>query len=70
MALFKILRGNYGASGAGLAAQPFHDGYAYFTPDTGCFYIDVQSDTELPYYHDVGTENGKTVYRVELESKV
>lgn len=37
MALFKILRGN----SSNLEAQTFHDGYAYFTPDTGKFYIDA-----------------------------
>lgn len=66
MALFKILRG----SSTSLSSQPYHDGYAYFTPDTGCFYIDVQLDTEPAYFAGSGTENGKTVYRIELESEV
>ena len=38
MALFKILRGNR----ADLDNQEFHDGYAYFTPDTGEFFIDYK----------------------------
>ena len=65
MALFKVLRGN----SASLMDQPLHDGYAYFTPDDGRFYIDVQLDTPpyLSYMH--GTVDGKTVYRIEIESK-
>ena len=65
MALFKILRGQ----SADLDNQPFHDGYAYFTPDDGRFYIDVQSDIEPDYYYSNGKENGKDVYRIEIESK-
>ena len=65
MALFKVLRG----SSTALANQPFHDGYAYFTPDDGRFYIDVQLDTAPDYYFDNGIEGGKNVYRIEIESK-
>lgn len=36
MALFKILRG----SSASLADKPIVDGYCYYTPDNGLFYID------------------------------
>lgn len=38
MALFKILRGN--SSRISTSITPFHEGYAYFTPDDGKFYID------------------------------
>lgn len=65
MALFKILRGK----STDLDNQPFHDGYAYFTPDDGRFYIDVQLDTVPGYYISRGTENGKNIYRIEIESK-
>lgn len=43
MSLFKILRGS--SSRIGLSATPFHDGYAYFTPDDGGFYIDAEDDS-------------------------
>lgn len=38
MALFKILKGD--SSRIDTSITPFHDGYAYFTPDDGKFYID------------------------------
>lgn len=71
MALFKILRGSASAidvdNNTG-TKPPFVDGYAYFTPDDGRFYIDVQLDEEPPYYYDSRTINGKTIYRIEVES--
>lgn len=39
MALFKILKGD--SSRIDMSVTPFHDGYAYFTPDDGGFYIDT-----------------------------
>ena len=42
MALFKILRGD--SSRISVETTPFHDGYAYFTPDDGGFYIDSEQD--------------------------
>lgn len=39
MALFKILRGE--SSRISTEITPFHDGYAYLTPDDGGFYIDA-----------------------------
>lgn len=39
MALFKILRGS--SANIDTTTTPFHDGYAYFTPDDGGFYIDA-----------------------------
>lgn len=39
MALFKILRGE--SSRISTDITPFHDGYAYLTPDDGGFYIDA-----------------------------
>ena len=66
MALFKILRG----ASTDLSSQDLHDGYAYFTPDDGRFYIDVALDNP-PLYMDMvkksGTVNGETVYRIEVE---
>lgn len=38
MALFKILQGD--SSRISTTTTPFHEGYAYFTPDDGKFYID------------------------------
>lgn len=39
MALFKILQGE--SSRISTDITPFHEGYAYFTPDDGGFYIDA-----------------------------
>lgn len=39
MSLFKILRGD--SSRIDTNTTPFHDGYAYFTPDDGGLYIDA-----------------------------
>jgi len=44
MALFKILKGN--SSRISVDITPFHDGYAYFTPDDGGFYIDTEVNGE------------------------
>ncbi len=41
MGLFKILRGD--SSRISTSVTPFHDGYAYLTPDDGGFYIDAIS---------------------------
>lgn len=48
MALFKILKGdsqNLGAAGNSTATT--REGYAYFTPDDGKFYIDI-TDGDTP----------------------
>lgn len=42
MALFKILKGD--SSRIDTSTTPFHDGYAYFTPDDGGFYIDSEDN--------------------------
>lgn len=44
MALFKILKGD--SSRITTDVTPFHDGYAYFTPDDGGFYIDSEDNGE------------------------
>ena len=44
MALFKILKGD--SSRTSTDVTPFHDGYAYFTPDDGGFYIDSEDNGE------------------------
>ena len=58
MALFKILRGDSDS----LSSVPLTDGYAYFTPDNGRFYIDAAL-SEIPD-HCVASSNG--VYRIEI----
>lgn len=42
MALFKILKGD--SSRISTDVTPFHNGWAYFTPDNGGFYIDTEDD--------------------------
>lgn len=44
MVLFKILKGD--SSRISTDVTPFHDGYAYFTPDDGGFYIDSEDNGE------------------------
>ena len=56
MALFKILRG----SSEGLKNLKATEGYAYFTPDDGKFYIDIDS-TDTPEEVIVGNNNEETV---------
>lgn len=43
MSLFKIFRGK----AERLSQQPLTDGYAYFTPDDGGFYIDANDGQQL-----------------------
>ena len=70
MALFKVLRGTAATIAPdSVTKPPFNDGYAYFTPDDGRFYIDVQLDKAPTYYYDSGVVNGKTIYRIEIESQ-
>ena len=66
MALFKVLRGNM----ADLANQPLHDGYAYFTPDEGRFFIDVELNSAPYLSHASAVVDGKTIYRIEIEAKI
>lgn len=56
MALFKILKG----SSEGLKKLKATEGYAYFTPDNGKFYIDISS-TNTPQEVIVGNNNEETV---------
>lgn len=58
MALFKILRG----TSTSLSTVPLTDGFAYFTPDDGRFYIDAALSTAPAHY--ISQNNG--VYRIEL----
>lgn len=44
MSLFKILKGD--SSRISTDVTPFHDGWAYFTPDDGGFYIDSEDNGE------------------------
>ena len=48
MALFKIMRGDSSRISTDVTA--FHDGYAYFTPDDGGFYIDAEYNGEQKRY--------------------
>lgn len=70
MALFKILRGN----SADLTTVPLNDGYAYFTPDNGRFYIDVDfthildnnNQPAVPAHYVTVDSNNAHLYRIEL----
>lgn len=68
MALFKILKG----SSKGLKNLKATEGYAYFTPDDGKFYIDIDS-TNTPQEVIVGnnkeTVNGTTVNRICINQR-
>lgn len=68
MALFKILKGD--SSRISTDVTPFHDGYAYFTPDDGGFYIDSE-DGGVQTRHrinPVGSGSSKDVFAVLLAS--
>lgn len=54
MALFKILKGD--SSRISTDVTPFHDGYAYFTPDDGGFYID-SDDSGVQTRHRINPES-------------
>ena len=55
MALFKILRGGKDT----LASQELHDGWAYFTPEDGGFYIDVvDTINNKPYNERIKISGG------------
>lgn len=61
MALFKILKG----SSERLKNLKATEGYAYFTPDDGKFYIDISS-TNTPQEVIVGNNNEETVEGQEV----
>lgn len=68
MALFKILRGD----SANLENVPLTDGYAYFTPDNGRFYIDV-ARPNAPINANIVAQNdpiNPTIYRLELRPSI
>lgn len=59
MALFKIFKGKANALGAeGNTTALTKEGYAYFTPDDGKFYIDVGPDNQVPV---IGNRVGELV---------
>ena len=64
MALFKILKGN----STNLKNVKATDGYAYFTPDDGKFYIDIDSTNSpedvVVNYNKVDLVNNKTPNRI------
>ena len=65
MALFKILRGE----SSRLNSAPLIDGYAYFTPDDGKFYIDAALPNSPLNARVIksGVVDGQTIYRIELK---
>lgn len=70
MALFKILQG----SAEGLKNLKATEGYAYFTPDDGKFYIDIDSTTSANDVrvgnNDEETVNGEAVNRICINQRV
>ena len=70
MALFKILQG----SAEGLKNLKATEGYAYFTPDDGTFYIDIDSTTSANDVrignNDEETVNGELVNRICINQRV
>ena len=70
MALFKILQG----SAEGLKNLKATEGYAYFTPDDGKFYIDIDSTTSANDVrignNDEETVNGELVNRICINQRV
>lgn len=69
MTIFKFLKGD--SSRISLEKTPFHEGYAYFTPDDGCIYIDTIVNDEQKRIH-VNPNNGgtgKSIYATLLASE-
>lgn len=61
MALFKILKGDSDRLGAaGNTTEKTKNGYAYFTPDDGKFYIDI-TDGEIPVVGASGQEGANRI---------
>lgn len=61
MALFKILKGQSSNLGKiGTSTEKTHEGWAYFTPDDGKFYIDIVSN-EVPV---IGTSSQNGANRI------
>lgn len=65
MALFKILKGD--STRISTDVTPFHDGYAYFTPDDGGFYID-SDDNGIQNRHRINPESSTAVFATLLSS--
>ena len=61
MALFKILRG----SRDNLDGKELHDGYAYFTPDTGEFFIDYLDNKDGQLYRKKISDTTKTSVQIK-----
>lgn len=70
MALFKILKGK----SANLKQTKATEGYAYFTPDDGKFYIDVAStdsaDNVVVSYNDTDKVDNKTPNRICINADI
>lgn len=67
MALFKILKGkasNLGAKNNNTSLTK--EGYAYFTPDDGKFYIDIR-DGEIPV---IGNYENEVVKNNQLANRI
>lgn len=59
MAIFKILEGP--SSRIDLEATPFHQGWAYFTPDDGGLYIDSEVNGERKRIRVVAAGGGNSI---------
>ena len=70
MALFKLLQGSV----EGLNKLQATEGYAYFTPEDGKLYIDIDSTTSAADVRVGNTEgeivDGKTVNRICINQRV
>lgn len=68
MALFKILKGDSSRISTDVTA--FHDGYCYFTPDDGGFYIDavVNDENKRIRVTSPGADGSTAVYATLLAS--
>lgn len=68
MSLFKILKGD--SSRISTDVTPFHDGWAYFAPDDGGFYIDSEDNGEQKRHriNPQGAGGGTAVYATLLST--
>lgn len=74
MALFKIFKGLSSNLGADSEAKTVatHEGYAYFTPDDGKFYIDITNDEDpvIGNYQNEISEDGRPANRICINQKI
>ena len=72
MALFKILKGSSKNLGTAGSTDKTTEGYAYFTPDDGKFYIDVGENGAEPVVGNFAGENidGKQANRICINQRL